>query len=193
MHAEMQACARAAEKYLGEGITLLYSEDRSRVYKEKAPEASAAFSRTIEALLKHEARNPELYEMPAVVAGMLEYRARAYKERATSYLIQGKLDLYVSDLKKVVNTAEDLKPKLAAVLDDPGTIDKKYLGDLRGVQTRLVGLEGNAYGALGLHYMMTGDKEASDMNLKRALEILPDTDPLRGQLMELMKEQEEGQ
>jgi hypothetical protein len=61
------------------------------VFKANAPAATKEFSKSLEALLAHEARNPELYNIPT--AGMVEFRARAYKERATSYLIQGHLEL----------------------------------------------------------------------------------------------------
>lgn len=189
IHAEMAKAARTAEEYRNEGVKLLYNEDRSIIFKENAPQATKAFSKSLEALLAHEARNPELYDIPAVTAGMIEFRAQVYRERATSFMIQGKLDLYVKDWENTLETVEDLKSKLASALADP-YIDAEWRGELEKTQARAVQLEGNANGALGLHYLMSGDKAKADAYLERALEILPPGDPARDAISDLLKKEQ---
>lgn len=186
MHDDMTATAREAEQHLGQGVKLLYNADRSQVFKASAPAATKEFSKSLEALLAHEARNPELYNIPAITAGMVEFRARAYKERATSYLIQGHLELYVRDWEKVLEIVEELRPKLAAALADPAT-DDEWIESLKAVDASVVAMQGDANGALGLHYLMIGDRSTAESYLGRALEVLPADDAKRENIEQILK------
>jgi hypothetical protein len=182
----MTAAVQTAKMHIDKGVELLYNEDRSLVYKENAPAATAEFTQGLDVLLAHEAKNPRLYAIPAITAGIVELRARAYKERATSHIIAGDQALYVKDWEKVLETVEDLKPKLKAALAD-SRIDPQWRGNLKKVQANALALEGNANGALGLHYRITGDKATSDTYLKRALEILPADDPSREKITRILE------
>ncbi len=186
---QTRGSVQTARMHLHEGVKLLYNRDRSRVYKQNAPAATAAFSKSLEALLADEVDNPQLYEKPEIAADAAELRARAYQERATSYLIQGKVDLSVRDWQKVLETAEALKPKLTTALADP-RFDPAKRRNLETVEKNLVDLEGKATGALGLHYLMTRDRATAEPYLRRAREILPPGDQTREKISTLLEQKD---
>jgi hypothetical protein len=176
--AEMQAVGRTAEASLQEGVELLYNEDRSLVYKENAPQATAAFSDGLKALLAHEASNPELYGIPQVTAGMVAFRARLYKERATSFLIQGSKNMYANDWLNALRTVEDLQPTIKAALADPA-VEGEWRGHLIELALTAASIESDANGALGMHYLLIGENTKARPYLERALEMSPADDPAR--------------
>jgi len=117
---------------------------------------------------------------------MIECRGRVHAERAASHLLQGDMDKYVEDWESALATVEGLLPRLEGILGHEAlAADSRQ--QLTGIRDFARDTEMRAFSALGLHFLMQGDKARARAHLERALELIPATDPRRKDLAECLE------